>query len=37
LTKKYFNTLFTTANHWSPCWATRTQFTSSRQKRSSGN
>jgi len=35
LTKQYSSILFTTANHSSPYWATRKQFTLSLQKRSS--
>jgi len=37
LTKQYSSIMFKTANHRSPCWATRTPFTSSQQRRSSGN
>jgi len=35
-TKQYPSMLLTAANHWSPCWATRTQSRSSQQKGSSG-
>jgi len=35
LKEQYSIILFTTTLHWSPSWATRTQFTSSQQKRTS--